>query len=106
MREKSKLETLLEKLHIDLYNYNEDCEFGIRSFEDVINDLAKSWGVLNDDYKDELYEAMGIVPSKPKSNLSYPVGVRDTPFKHPSDTTKKDTGIEYLQNQPTCKGMV
>lgn len=100
MREKSKLETLLEKLHIELYDYNEDCEFEIRSFEDVINDLAKSWGVLNDDYKDELYEAMGIMPSKPQiPYISYPTGVRTIPLG-------KDTGIEYLQNQPTCKSEV
>lgn len=65
MREKSKLETLLDKLHIDLYDYNG--EYGSlepRIFEDIISDLAKSWEVLNDDYKDELYEAMGIMPSK------------------------------------------
>lgn len=91
----SEIEKLLEKIHIDIYEYDESFQREDRSFLEVINDLAKSWEVLNDDYKDKLYEAMGIVPSIHQTPyLSYPNGIRTIPLNG-------DTGIEYIQNQPT-----
>lgn len=95
MEEKQSIGELLSKIHIKVYD-DENCEF--RMFADVIEDLAQSWETLNDDYKNKLYEAMGIMPTSTKSKLSYPVGIRES-FKYPSDATKKETGIEYLENQ-------
>lgn len=88
----NEIEELFKKININLYNNDGTT----RTFLDVIDDLANLWEVLNDDYKDDLYEAMGIVPSKYQiPYISHPSGVRIIP---PSD----ETGIEYLQNQPTC----
>ena len=93
----NEIERLLEKIHIDLYE--EDGKS--RYFLSVMTDLAKSWEVLNDDYKDELYEAMGIVP--PTSSL----GVIKPQDIKPEDLNYfKETGIEYLRNQPTCRSEV
>lgn len=96
MIDKIKLEELLEKIRIDTHYYD---DMIVRDFADVVEDLAKSWGALNDDYKDELYEAMGIMPSKPKTPyINYPSGVRTIPLGG-------DTGIEYIKNQPTTCGL-
>lgn len=90
MEEKQSIEELLSKIHINIYD-EEICEF--RSFSDVLKDLAKSWETLNDDYKNKLYEAMGIMPSRTVIPSNVYVG---------SPRRCLETGIEYLKNQPTC----
>ena len=94
----SKIKKLLEKIHINLYKFNhENEELEERSFLGVINDLAESWEFIDDDYKDKWYEAMGIVPYANSQFVIKPKTINPKDFD-----CFKDTGIEYLQNQPTC----
>lgn len=66
MIDRDEIEDLLNKIHIQTCYYDEDGDIEVRDFSDVMSDLATSWDVLNDDYKNELYAAMGIIPNKYK----------------------------------------
>ena len=108
MEEKQCIEELLGKIHIEVLDKDDN----FRSFPDVIRELAQSWEALNDEYKNKLYEAMGIPPSKQTPNTNYPFEIREL-YRCSSDasntmeiTYAKDTGIEYLKNKVTCRSEV
>ena len=62
---KIKLLKLLEEAGIKTYDIVEDEKY---DFLKVISQLATRWRVLSDDFKKELYEAMGLIPPEEKNN--------------------------------------
>ena len=87
MDETQSIEELLSNIHINIYD-EELCKF--RSFSDVLKDLAKSWETLSDDYKNKMYEAMGIMPSEPVMPSDVYAG---------SPRRCLETRIEYSKNR-------
>ena len=54
---KEDYEGIDEKLNIRLYDSNGNCN----SFVDVMKQLSNMWDCLSNDYKDKLYETIGIL---------------------------------------------
>lgn len=68
MEEKETVEQLLNRLNIKIYD-EERAEF--ISFTKVIEKISQVWGALNDDYKNKIYNAMGIPPSPKKEIIPH-----------------------------------
>ena len=79
-----KVYELFDEAGIETINDNGE----YKDFEDVLSQLATRWRVLSDDFKNELFDAMGLIPLKKELILTFsklPNGVNPLNVNFPLD---------------------